>query len=438
MQVFRVDALDEEREAAQRAPVAERDLQAREPWLDSLERSRQRRAGGRSGGDRPVRTRRVRVRGSGDGVFRRLASRKWRLRRLLPTGLALVMLAALPSYVTTMLRPSNSSFFIRTVEWARDHGGAGLVSDVEGIYYSLTAPKKGGPPLHALPAVGVRGRLAGHPKLVYRPPPVAPIVHPALANEGIWRSTGPRVGGTPPVLVTTFRPDPSYPRLVARVGWIDATRTHLSLYPGRAVPPSGGPPGPFEVPPARRAGLLATFNSGFKLQDSGGGFVAGSHVYAPLERGKATLLSYRDGRVDIVRWEGPPRPGPAVVVARQNLPLVVDAGRPSPTLNDGGQWGATVGNAIRVWRSGIGVDRHGNLIYAAANDQTVSSLAAILIHAGAVRAMELDINSYWVTFLTYAKAGGQRPTDLLGNPNHTPQRYLTPDDRDFFAVSAAG
>ncbi|HEY3729205.1 MAG TPA: hypothetical protein VGL51_18660 [Solirubrobacteraceae bacterium] len=31
--------------------------------------------------------------------------------------------------------------------------------------------------------------------------------------------------------------------------------------------------------------------------------------------------------------------------------------------------------------------------YAAANDQTAQSLAAILIHAGAIRAMELDINA---------------------------------------------
>ena len=54
-----------------------------------------------------------------------------------------------------------------------------------------------------------------------------------------------------------------------------------------------------------------------------------------------------------------------------------------------------------MWRSGVGVDRHGNLIYAAANDQTVGSLAAIIIRAGAVRAMELDINAYWTSFITY-------------------------------------
>jgi hypothetical protein len=87
-----------------------------------------------------------------------------------------------------------------------------------------------------------------------------------------------------------------------------------------------------------------------------------------------------------------------------------------------------------VWRSGIGVDRRGNLLYAAADYQTVGSLAKILLHAGAVRAMELDINSYWVSFNAYAEPGAQQPSKLLEGMERPASRYLTPDDRDFFAV----
>jgi hypothetical protein len=94
----------------------------------------------------------------------------------------------------------------------------------------------------------------------------------------------------------------------------------------------------------------------------------------------------------------------------------------------------TLGNAVRVWRSGIGVDGHGDLIYAAANYQTVGSLAAILIHAGALRAMQLDINSYWVTFNSYAGRDATRPSSLLPAMTRPATRYLSPDDRDFFAV----
>jgi hypothetical protein len=82
----------------------------------------------------------------------------------------------------------------------------------------------------------------------------------------------------------------------------------------------------------------------------------------------------------------------------------------------------------------VGVDAHGNLIFAAANDQTAQSLAEILQRAGAVRAMELDINSEWVTFNFYGGWGAHLPTKLLPGMNREAKRYLEPDDRDFFAV----
>jgi hypothetical protein len=89
---------------------------------------------------------------------------------------------------------------------------------------------------------------------------------------------------------------------------------------------------------------------------------------------------------------------------------------------------------VLVWRSGVGIDRRGNLIYAAAPDQSVASLAQILRHAGAVRAMELDINTYWPSFITYRHPGAAGAANLLPNMDRSPLRYLTPDDRDFFAV----
>ncbi len=153
-----------------------------------------------------------------------------------------------------------------------------------------------------------------------------------------------------------------------------------------------------------------------------------------MAEGAATFVRYANGRYDVVAWHGGPRVGPNIVFARQNLPLIVNGGRDNPNLNDGPEWGATLGNAIQVWRSGIGIDRHGNLIYAAANYQTVHSLADILRHAGAVRAMELDINSYWISFNTYAAPGAGDPSKLLGETERAAERYLTPDDRDFFAV----
>jgi hypothetical protein len=189
-----------------------------------------------------------------------------------------------------------------------------------------------------------------------------------------------------------------------------------------------------EVPIALRSRLVVTFNSGFKLSDSGGGFAEHGHSYAPLENGLATFIRRRDGSVDVIDWRDGPDVGSDIVYARQNLPLIVQDGAANPNLSDGPRWGDTLGNTIRVWRSAVGVDRYGNLIYAAANDQTVGSLAAIMIHAGAVRAMQLDISAYWPSFITYKAPGARGAANLLPDMMRSPERYLTPDDRDFFAV----
>ena len=141
--------------------------------------------------------------------------------------------------------------------------------------------------------------------IYYRPPRIRPLIHPALPGEGVWHATFAGGGSNPPVLVTSFRPDPNYPQMVAGVAWIDHTRTSTWLYPGIQEPAVSLPvAGPEEVPTQLRGKLVATFNSGFKLTDSGGGFAIGGHTYAPMKAGLATLVRYRDGRVDVIAWSG--------------------------------------------------------------------------------------------------------------------------------------
>lgn len=358
------------------------------------------------------------------------------------------VIALLPgvfSYVQMLGQTSNSSLSIRSIEWLRSNGARALVNRIETIYYSLTAPSTGGPALRALPhqagvAVAAGGAAAKLKALrqavVYLPPRVRPVIHPALPGEGVWHPTF--VGGgsaNPPVMITSYRPEPLYPQLVAGLAWINQSRTDIWLYPGMHQPSVVMPSrGPEEVPPALRGRLVATFNSAFKLVDSGGGFAYDGHTYAPMVNGLSAIVRYSNGKLNIIDWNGGPRVASNVVYARQNLPLIIDNGRINPNLSDGPQWGATLGNAIQVWRSGIGIDRHGNLIYAVANYQTVSSLAQILLHAGAVRAMQLDINAYWPSFITYKRPGAVNPANLLPDMTRSPYRYLTPDDRDFFAV----
>jgi hypothetical protein len=368
-----------------------------------------------------------------------LPGRGQRLRRIALMAAAICLVPALVSFGEAMAQRSDSSFFIRTVEWLSNNGARGLVTSVEDIYYTWTAPSTGGPGLRRLPKQTGQIALTPPPPVHkiphYEPARIAPIIHPALAGEGVWHATFSGGGAHPPVLITSFRPEPSYPQIVAGVAWIDHTQTSTMLNPGIQEPAVALPNrGPEEVPMSMRSKLVATFNSAFKLSDSGGGVVLGGHTYAPMQRGVATIVRYRSGQVDVTAWHGGSTAGPDVVYARQNLPLIVNHGRANPNLSDGPQWGATLGNAVQVWRSAVGVDRHGNLIYAAADYQTVGSLAKIMLHAGAVRAMEMDINTYWPSFITYRHPGAKDPANLLSGMDRSPYRYLTPDDRDFFAV----
>jgi len=87
-----------------------------------------------------------------------------------------------------------------------------------------------------------------------------------------------------------------------------------------------------------------------------------------------------------------------------------------------------------VWRTAVGIDRHGDLVYAAADGQTAASLAAVMVHLGAVRAVQLDINPEWPSFIAYGRRGGRDPYKLVPNYRQSAYRYLSPDNRDFFAV----
>ena len=368
--------------------------------------------------------------------------RRRRRRRLLVVVAVLVLLSpAVYSYATTMAQPSSLPLGVRSVEWLRAHHGNWLVDEVESVYYGWKAPKKGGPQLKTLPAVGLgsaasasAARARARARAVYVPPQIKPVFAVPLPGEGIWKRTGPLVDGRPPVLVTTFRTELDYPRIVAYVAWFDHTRTALAFYPGRYEPPSAPVRGPMSVPYGQRWRLYATFNGGFTYIDGRNGSSINGLSYEPLKDGLATLIGYRNGRVAIKTWQGGPNAGPQVAFARQSLPPIIVNGRLNPALNDSSQWGQTLGNAVRVWRTGVGIDRHGNLIYAAADYQTVTTLAQILQRAGAVQAMQFDINPEWPSLITYSHHGSLGPTKVVPNVMQSATRYLVPDDRDFFAV----
>ncbi len=190
--------------------------------------------------------------------------------------------------------------------------------------------------------------------------------------------------------------------------------------------------------PGQLSRIVAAFNGGFKQVAASGGFMLLGRVLEPLQRGRASLVIDASGAAHIGTWGGGlPAPGEHVVAVRQNLQLLVANGRPSPVVGTLGAWGATLGNVPNVARSALGQDRSGNLIFAASMHALPQDLAAALVAAGAVRAMELDINPYWVQLESARKPGGGLFAAVPGQ-EQSGMQYVYGWTRDFVAVVAVG
>ena len=347
------------------------------------------------------------------------------------------------SFGHALARPGTDKLSIRATEWVKDHGGNGMVLWAERTWYNHHAPKKGGaPPPQALPAVDPASSTT-EPALKKYDVPAAPtlLVNTPIEGEGVWQA-GPRSANGSPLVYTTFmRPSEQYTSLVTGLAWLDPKRLRFDLYSGSEVP--GGNNWDLMAPIAvdARPSLVAAFNSGFKLSDSRGGYYAEGRLATghPLVDGRASLIIKNDGTVDVGNWGRDATMGPDIRAVRQNLSLLVDGGQEATDLDVDStiRWGATLGNKTFVWRSGVGVDAQGHVIYAGGM-LTVHALADVLKAAGAVRAMELDINTTWVHFFTFhdeaGAPGGTGGGKLIPMMSAGTDEYFKPSSRDFIAA----
>ena len=377
-----------------------------------------------------------------------------RVRAVVRTTIVLgapVVIAALVSLVVALGRSGNLSMDERFVEWLRDHHAGSLVNRVEHYYYSRHQPALGGAllrlPSLSEPTTVEPGTTAvtttSVPQPGDRPAAVVPFVPAPLPDEGVWKPLGDSVNGRPAMYATLLRPDELHTSLVVAAVHIDQRLARFALYAGRIVPGHGPWPGNYSISRPAQRHVLAAFNSGFRIPDSAGGFFLGGRHMGVLRDGAASAVIHTDGTMTIDQWGRDSQAGPDVVAVRQNLALIVDDGRLVPGVgnSDDSRWGKTVGNALFVWRSGIGMDASGNLLYVAGPGLSVKTLAAVLQRAGAVRAMELDINYAWVQFNVFphderGRLDPRRAFKLLDGMKKPPTRYLTTEDRDFFAVFA--
>jgi Phosphodiester glycosidase len=376
-------------------------------------------------------------------------SRRLRTRRRLMVLGILIGLLAVPGWSLgrTLAANTTDPLGARAVEWARNHQLGGVVGFVEQIWYAHHQPPKGGTPKGGIPVAPrlnvrptVHARGAHKPALPAGPQNIRPLVADRLAGEGVWQPSGRAVAGRPALWLTYLRPDAVHTSLLAGVAYLDMSRLTATLHAGTDIPGGGPWAHGTRIAVSDYPYVVAAFNSAFRLDSSHGGYYAEGRTVKPLVAGRASLVTYADGRVDVGLWGRDDTMSPAVTAVRQNLNLIVDHGALVPGLADAnsGLWGGTVGNRIYVWRSGIGVDAHGNLIYVAGPGLNVATLAELLRRAGSVRAMELDINTWWISFTVFTPdaRGGLQASNLLPSMVRSPSRYLSDGTRDFVAIAA--
>jgi hypothetical protein len=302
-------------------------------------------------------------------------------------------------------------------------------------------------PVSASPALQVAVPVPGRPL----PAPAALVPSGTPGTSRSWHPAGRPVSGIRVVYETTLVPPGG--TAPAGIAWLDTGLLSARLYSGSVSP--GGGPYRYTAPiaPAQSATLVAAFNGGFKVNQARGGYYTEGRLIDPLRAGAASLVIYADGSVDVGAWGSDVTMTPQVVSVRQNLlPLVAD-GRPTPQAASRRwrAWGSTCGATSCLatvpgiehqWRSGLGITADGALVYAAGPALDPLQLAQLLVRAGAVRGMQLDINPNWPVFVTYdpapgAPAAAANGSKLLPDTAQGPSTFFQATwARDFITMSA--
>lgn len=298
-------------------------------------------------------------------------------------------------------------------------------------YKTATQPLLGDTRAAAVPAGG---------DLNTTPISTDPTLSP-VHNEGQWRDWPiAQFPGKSVAAYTIIRPDASRPYAFTTVLQLDMRKLRLHVVAGTKQP--GGPvgnPGPGVVPSdvIQSGNLVAAFDGGFQYRDGAYGMYANNEMYLPLKNNLASLIGYTDGHLGLVNYQG--QDLGRVDFIRQNCPMLVQDGQNAVLDAENKKlWGRTLSTGMYTWRSGIGVTKTGDLLFAVGNNLTPETLAHALVMAGATNAMQLDINPNWVrfNFFTPSGPGTYTTTKLLRALKDGSDQYLKGYEKDFFYLTA--
>ena len=240
---------------------------------------------------------------------------------------------ALNLLLDRMLEPTSESFEARSVEWVRADVplGDSPVDEVEHVYYTVNAPRKEGRALKALLVVGLHPLTAGAPRSVFvRGRRRSSRLRVSAAGRGGLAPDGPAIDGGPPVLVTTFRPEPEDPQMLRLRRLVRPHAHGYRLLPGplraaerRRARADDGPRRPALAPARHLQRRLHLRRRRQRLDRQ-------RPRNEPLKDGLATLVGYRDGAFGSSTGAADRR-GPDVAWARQSLAPILWNGQPNPS-----------------------------------------------------------------------------------------------------------
>jgi hypothetical protein len=244
----------------------------------------------------------------------------------------------------------------------------------------------------------------------------------------------------PLIQISAVNPDPVRKYVLVYLAKLDTTQLLFGSVAGKKEPASEvGNPGPGVIPDMvkQNNSLIAAFNGGFQYRDGQYGMIVDGKTYLPLRDNLATLVSDKQGKLNIVNYHDHNIDPNQFTFVRQNGEMLIENGQVIPSSNDilAKAWGRSITSSMYTWRSGVGITADGNLVYAAGNSLIPETLGKALLSAGAVNAMQLDINQFWVRFSLFKQtADGFVHQSLFSKMYDGGKVFLQNDNKDFFYI----
>jgi hypothetical protein len=263
------------------------------------------------------------------------------------------------------------------------------------------------------------------PDTGWPPPPMEPLITPALPGEGAWVPldhdafvvTNP---GAPPAFMTSFiRTDRE--RLYTRVyvGLWDPRQIEMHMMAGTIEPiGASGETGPGLIPrtPEVMRRVVAAMNGGFQAMHGEFGMMGNGVEYLPPKPYAATVAELRDGSTAFGEWPASEQVPDTILSYRQNLTALVKDEKFNPYGRT--WWGGTPPgqtDKIHTVRSGICLTRERFIGYFYGQEIAADVLAQAMIRARCKFGIHLDMNAGHTGLEFYRVAPAQELAPL-GRP----------------------